>query len=221
GMDNKLYAVQGYVNLLGLWYNADILDEIGVDPPTTMDELDSAMAAAKEAGYGGITLTGLPNTQGEWQAYPWLTNAGFTYENLDEQALAEGFATVHDWVEKGYLSQEAVTWDQEVPFQTFTGGNAAFAENGNWQIGAAEENADFNYGVVPLPLGSDGKVYLGGAGEAIDAYSDNPDLAWESLTETYLNADGELKALELLEFIPSRSDASQEEGKERAELREA
>src|SRR5699024_7162225 len=90
GMDNKLYAVQGYVNLLGLWYNADILDEIGVDPPTTMDELDSAMAAAKEAGYGGITLTGLPNTQGEWQAYPWLTNAGFTYENLDEQALAEG-----------------------------------------------------------------------------------------------------------------------------------
>src|SRR5699024_6621963 len=103
GMDDKLYAVQGYVNLLGLWYNQDILDVIGVDPPTTMDERESATAKAKEAGYGGITLTGLPNTQGEWQAYPWLTNAGFTYENLDEQALADGFATAREWVDKGYL----------------------------------------------------------------------------------------------------------------------
>ena|SRR5690625_1354598 len=220
GMDDKLYAVQGYVNLLGLWYNQDILDEIGVDPPTTMDELESAMAKAKEAGYGGITLTGLPNTQGEWQAYPWLTNAGFTYENLDEQALADGFATAREWVDKGYLSQEAVTWDQEVPFQTFTGGNAAFAENGNWQIGAAEDKADFNYGVVPLPLGPEGKVYLGGEGEAIGAYSDNPDLAWEYLTETYLNADGELKARELVGSIPARNDASQTKAEENGELLE-
>src|SRR5699024_2963669 len=116
--------------------------------------------------------------------------------------------------------QEAVTWDQEVPFQTFTGGNAAFAENGNWQIGAAEENADFNYGVVPLPLGSDGKVYLGGEGEAIGAYSDNPDLACEYLTETYLNADGELKPRNLAGSIPTRSDASQEQAEEHAELLE-
>lgn len=218
GMDDNLYAVQGYVNLLGLWYNKDILTEIGVEPPTTMAELESAMAKAKDAGYAGITLTGLPNTQGEWQAYPWLTSAGFTYENLDQEALAQAFTTVRDWVEKGYLSQEAVTWDQAVPFQTFTGGNVAFAENGNWQIGTAADNADFDYGVVPMPLSDSGKVYLGGEGEAIGAYSDSPDLAWEYLTETYLDFDGELKARELVGSIPARADASQEKAKDNAEL---
>lgn len=220
GMDDQLFAIQGYVNLLGLWYNADILDEIGVEPPTTMAELESAMAAAEEAGYAGLTLTGLPNTQGEWQGYPWLSSAGFTYENLDEQALADGFTTVRDWVEEGYLSQEAVTWDQEVPFQKFDGGNVAFAENGNWQIGTAADEADFDYGVVPLPLSSDGKVYLGGEGEAIGAYSDNPDLAWEYLQETYLDSDGELKARELVGSIPARTDASQTEAEDNGELLE-
>ncbi len=211
GMDGSTYAVQGYVNLLGLWYNADLLEEIGVEPPTTMDELESAMAAAVDAGYRGITLSALPQSQGEWQAYPWLSSEGFTYENLDEEALAAGFARVRGWIEEGYLSQEAVTWDQTVPFQQFTAGEVAFAENGNWQIGAAEADADFEYGVVPLPLSETGQVYLGGEGQAIGANSEHPDLAWEYLTSTYLDFDGQLEAQESVGSIPSRADASQEE----------
>src|SRR5699024_8906351 len=65
-----------------------------------------------------------------------------------------------------------------------------------------------------------GKVYLGGEGEAIGAYSDNPDLAWEYRTETYLNADGELKARDLVGSTPARNDASQEKATETAELLE-
>ncbi|HLU28894.1 sugar ABC transporter substrate-binding protein [Oceanitalea stevensii] len=212
GMDGSTYAVQGYVNLLGLWYNADILAEIGVEPPTTMEELESAMAAAVEAGHRGITLSALPQSQGEWQAYPWLSSAGFDYENLDEAALAEGFGRVRGWIEEGYLSQEAVTWDQTVPFQQFTAGGVAFAENGNWQMGAAAADADFEYGVVPLPLDEGGQVYLGGEGQAIGANAQNPDLAWEYLQSTYLDYDGQLIAQENVGSIPSRADASQEEG---------
>lgn len=218
GMDDHTYAVQGYVNLLGLWYNADLLDELGVQPPTTMDELEAAMAATTQAGYEGITLSGLPQSQGEWQAYPWLTSAGFTYENLDEQALADAFARARSWVDQGYLSQEAVTWDQTVPFQEFTAGGVAFAENGNWQIGTAESDAGFSYGVVPLPLGPDGQVYLGGEGEAIGAHSQNPDLAWEYLAETYYSSAGELKAQELVGSIPARTDASQQSAGDHGEL---
>lgn len=211
GMDGSTYAVQGYVNLLGLWYNADLLEEIGEEPPTTMDELESVMAAAVEAGHRGITLSALPQSQGEWQAYPWLSSEGFNYENLDEDALAAGFARVRGWIEEGYLSQEAVTWDQTVPFQQFTAGGVAFAENGNWQIGAAESDADFEYGVVPLPLSGTGEVYLGGEGQAIGANSEHPDVAWQYLESTYLDFDGQLLAQESVGSIPSRSDASQED----------
>src|SRR5690606_33280120 len=99
-----------------------------------------------------------------------------------------------------------------VPFQQFTAGGVAFAENGNWQMGAAAADADFEYGVVPLPLDEGGQVYLGGEGQAIGANAQNPDLAWEYLQSTYLDYDGQLIAQENVGSIPSRADASQEEG---------
>lgn len=210
-VEDQTYAVQGYVNLLGLWYNAEILAEIGVEPPTTLEELEDAMAAAADAGYSGITLCGLPQGQGEWQAYPWLSAEGFTYDAPDAVALESGLARVRGWVENGWLSQQAVTWDQTVPFQEFAAGGVAFAENGNWQMGTAESDATFEYGVVPLPLGADGQVYLGGEGQGIGAYSQNPDLAWEYLTATYLDAEGQLLPVEIVGSIPSRTDAAQDE----------
>ncbi len=207
-IDGKTYAVQGYVNLLGLWYNADILKEIGVAPPTNLDELETAMAAAKAAGYQGITLCGLPQSQGEWQAYPWLTAAGFDYKNPDATALETALTRVRGWVEKGWLSQESVTWDQTVPFQQFAAGGVAFAENGNWQMGTAKADAKFNYGVVPLPLGDSGQVYLGGEGEGIGAFSKNADLAWQYLSETYFDKDGQILPVTLVGSIPSRTDSA-------------
>lgn len=210
-LDEEMYAAQGYVNLLGLWYNADILEEIGVEPPTTMEELEDAMSQAVDADYGGITLSGLPNSQGEWQAYPILSEAGFNYESPDEAALTEGLERVRGWVDEGWLSQEAVNWDQTVPFQEFAAGNYAFALNGNWQQGTAAADADFEYGVVPLPVGDQGRVYLGGEGQGIGVNSDNPDLAWEYLQATYFDAEAQLLAPELVGSLPSRSDAAQDD----------
>ncbi|MFF1876343.1 extracellular solute-binding protein [Leifsonia sp. NPDC058230] len=207
-LNGKTYAVQGYVNLLGLWYNKDILDSLGITPPTTMDELNSALAKVKAAGKSGITLSGLPNSQGEWQAYPWLTAAGFDLSKPSTSALTAGFSTVADWVDKGYLSKEATTWDQTVPFQKFAAGDVAFAENGNWQLATAKSTAKFTYGVVPLPLGKSGKVYLGGEGEGIGAFSKNQDLAWKYLQETYYSSEGQLIALKDSGTIPARADTA-------------
>ena len=207
-LNGKTYAVQGYVNLLGLWYNKDLLDSLKITPPTTIDELNAAMAKVKAAGKTGITLSGLPNSQGEWQAYPWLTAAGFDVAKPSAGALRAGFSTAADWISKGYLSKEATTWDQTVPFQKFAAGGVAFAENGNWQLATAKSTAKFAYGVVPLPLGSKGKVYLGGEGEGIGAFSKNPDLAWKYLQETYYSSAGQLTALKDSGTIPSRKDTA-------------
>lgn len=209
-LDDSAYAVQGYVNLLGLWYNADILAEVGVEPPTTIDELNAALDAVVEAGYAGITLSGLPNSQGEWQGYPWMSAYGFDYADPQAAPLADAFSMIQDWTDSGALTTEAVTWDQTVPFQTFAAGNVAFAENGNWQMGTAASTAEFEYGVVPLPVGDTGKVYLGGEGEGIGAYSQNPDLAWKYLSETYFSTEGQLIAADVVGSIPARVDAAQD-----------
>lgn len=217
-VDDTIYSVQGYVNLLGLWYNADLLNEIGVEPPTNLEELEAAMAAAQENGYMGITMSGLPQSQGEWQAYPWLTSHGFDYAEPNEQAIADAFAMVRGWVDEGYLSPEVVTWDQTVPFQVFTGGDVAFAENGNWQLGAADADADFEYGVAPMPIGEDGRVYLGGEGQAVGAFSQDPELAWTYLAETYYDAEGQMIPFEVVGSIPSREDVANSEEVTSSEL---
>jgi len=209
-VDGQIYSVQGYVNLLGLWYNADILQEVGVQPPTTMEELEAAMAAATAAGHTGITLSGLPNTQGEFQSYPFLSESGFTFDNPDEAALTAGLTRVGNWVDEGWLPQEAVNWDQTVPFQNFLAGGVAFSVNGNWQIAPAASDATFNYGVTKLPL-SQGGVYLGGEGVGIGAHSANPDCAWAYLKSSYLSVPGQLTAANLVGSIPSRTDAGQED----------
>lgn len=207
-VDGEVYAAQGYVNLLGLWYNQDILDEVGITPPTTMDELNAALAAVTAAGKGGITLSGLPQSQGEWQAYPWLSSFGFNYDNLEAAPLEQAFSMVQSWTDSGALTREAVTWDQTVPFQTWAAGNVAFAQNGNWQMGTARSDADFNYGVVPLPVGADGQVYLGGEGQSIGAFSANPELAWDYLEQTYFSEEGQAIALSGVGSIPARLDAA-------------
>lgn len=207
-LNNDIVMVQGYVNLLGLWYNQDILDKIGVKPPTTIDELNADMKAAKAAGFKGITLSGLSNGNGEWQAYPWVTSTGFTYQNLDQAALTKGYALVKGWVDAGYLSPEAATWDQSVPFQKWAAGGIAFAENGNWQTSVAKSTAKFKYGVVQLPVGSSGQVYLGGEAEGIGKFSAHPDVAWQYLSETFFSKDGELETATSSGAIPSRQDAA-------------
>lgn len=206
-VDGELYGVQGYVNLLGLWYNQDMLDEIGGSVPTSIDEMEAVMADAVAAGKQGVTLTGKPGLESQWQGFPWFTSHGFSYGDAQAEPMAETYTMLQDWVGKGYLSKEAATWDQTVPFQQFAAGASAFAVNGNWQIAAAQE-ADFAYGVAPLPISADGGVLLGGEVQNVGAFSKNPELAQEFLEQTFWSVDGELTLLDTFGSIPGRADAA-------------
>lgn len=207
-IDGELYGVQGFVNLLGLWYNQDMMTELGIDaPPTTIDELEADMALAAAAGRQGITLTGKPGLESQWQGFPWFTSEGFSYGDAQAEPMANAYAMLQDWVDNGYLSKEATTWDQTIPFQEFAAGSSLFAVNGNWQIAAAQEAA-FEYGVAPLPITSEGGVLLGGEVQNIGAFSKNKELAEEYLEETFFSTDGELTLMKGFGGMPTRSDAA-------------
>jgi Maltose-binding periplasmic proteins/domains len=206
-VDGKLYGMQGYVNLLGLWYNQDMLDQLGAKVPTTPAELEDAMAKAAAQGKQGITLTGKPGLESQWQGFPWFTSAGFSYGDPQAKPMADTFAMLQDWIAKKYLAKEASTWDQVIPFQQFASGASLFAVNGNWQIAAAKE-AKFKYAVAPLPLNASGGVLLGGEVQNVGAFSKNKELAKQFLEETFFSVEGELTLLDAFGSIPARADAS-------------
>ncbi|MFF2051239.1 extracellular solute-binding protein [Leifsonia sp. NPDC058194] len=206
-VDGKLYGVQGYVNLLGLWYNKDLLSQVGAEVPTSIDQMQAAMAKAVAAGKQGVTLTGKPGLESQWQGFPWFTSHGFSYGDPQAAAMADTYSMLQDWTAKGYLSKEAATWDQTVPFQQFAAGSSLFAVNGNWQIAAAKE-ASFAYGVAPLPISSDGGVLLGGEVQNVGAFSKHKELAQQFLEDSFFSVDGELTLLDSFGSIPARADAA-------------
>lgn len=209
--NNQLYAVKGYVNLTALWYNQDILDAAGVKPPKTFDDMTAALAKVAAAGkkYVPLALTGKPDNQGDWTAWPWLSGYGFSYDRPDQTAVEQTLTLVNNWAQKGYLPKEAVTWDQPEVFQRFAVGNVAFMENGNWNIASAKKSAKFKYGIVPMPTGpKGGTIFLGGEAEFIGAFSKQPDLAWAYLDQTFLSKAGNLIPLKDAGSIPARKDVA-------------
>jgi len=183
--DGQQYAVQAFTNIEGILYNKTILDEVGVEVPTDLDELEAAMAAAKAAGYNAFTTAAPPGTGGEFNLVPWLVSAGWSYEDACHPGAAEVLTRLEGWREQGYFSaNDASGFNAE---KNFTTGQYAFAEGGNWNLGTFETDLDFEWGVAVLE-GFDAAL-LGGEVIAIGADAADPELAWRFIEETLLSAE--------------------------------
>ncbi|MFC4015586.1 ABC transporter substrate-binding protein [Nonomuraea purpurea] len=207
--DGKVYGVQGFNNTTALWYNKTILDELGIAPPTTMDELNAALEKIGKK-YVGIGLAG----QGEQDvnAFSFITAYGFDYSKPGAAALENAFKLVGGWAEKGYVPRDAATWTPDVAFQKFAAGGMAFVVGGNWQYGNAKKTASFEYGVVPVPNGpAPAKVYQFGDNVHISAFTKDKDAAFNAVASMFLSKEGELAALEA-GSMPVREDLAGTEG---------
>ncbi len=208
-VDGKTLGVQGFVNLIGLWYNKDILDQLGVKPPTTFAELEKDLALAKAAGKEGITLTGKPNSEGEWQAFPWLSRAGWDYAKpeqkpLEDASLADAGLDIEGLPHQGSFDLGP---DRSVP--AVLGRQHRVRSQRQLADRVGKQSAKFNYGVVPIPVGDKGSIYLGGEAQNIGAFSKNKELAQQYLEQEFFSKQGELTLLKAFGSIPARADVAE------------
>lgn len=207
--NDKVYSVQTYSNLNALWYNKTLLDSLGIAVPTTLDELQAAMAKIKAANKIGMEIAGTPGIEGEWISKPFFTDWGVTgYKDLGNPNTEKMFDQVAGWVSKGYIPKGDLSLSQGDGVTKFEGGNVGFFVGGNWLISDAQTKSKFTFGVTGMPSGPNGPgiVYLGGQAEAIGGFSKNPDLAWSFLQTTWLSKEFETATL-AFGSIPSRKDA--------------
>ena len=209
--DGKVYNLLPFTNLLGMYYNQDILNEFGItEPPQTLDELEEAVATVTADGqYEGIAMSGAPDVEGAWLFAPQLLGEGVDYCNFEGTKVDAAFERLSDWSTSGYIPLASATWDQNASWQQFMTGKYAFALNGNWQLGNVQE-ATFEYGTAqyPAPEGGNSQVFPGGEGFAIGAQSENPDLAWKFLEEAVLSAEASENVFTTAGSIPVRSDVA-------------
>ncbi|ROR72592.1 sugar ABC transporter substrate-binding protein [Bogoriella caseilytica] len=169
-LDGESYGIPIGANTLSLYYNAEILEEAGVDPEsiTDWDSLTAALASVDDAGYRGITFAGIGTEEGSFQFLPWFWGAGADLRELDSPEAIEALELWVGWLDEGYAPQSVINNSQNSTWEEFLTGSFAFVENGTWQVNSAAD-AEFETGVVQLPARDGGVAPAPTGGEFIVA----------------------------------------------------
>ncbi len=161
--NGSVYAVAlGRTTYSGMFVNDDLLAEVGVETPTTFDELVAACPVIEDAGKKCMIVGGQDGWPVHVGSYGLL---GALYP--DQQGLVEGLWTgAAKWNdEKGLdlferyatyaslLDAESAGLTGDSAASRWTVGDVAFGPMGGWNAGTIED-ADFAWSYVPFP-GSD------------------------------------------------------------------
>ena len=182
--DDKLYGLPWGNNCLGLFYNKSMLEEAGVEVPTTWSELEAACEKLTTDTSKGLAISAIGNEEGTFQYMPWLLSAGGSVDNLTSDESKESMTYLKDLMDKGYISKECINWTQADAEKQFASGQAAMMINGPWQFsGLSDDAPDLEYGVAKVPKADDGDYasVLGGENVAI-CKGANVEASWKFLT---------------------------------------
>lgn len=183
--DGSLYAAPAGYSIVGLFYNKEHLQGLGLSAPTTPEEFDAALAKAKQAGLLPIQMGNLQahssfpvqlmaqSTDGAAEYAKWVFGQkGATFDTPGNRAA---LTALSDWAKAGYLPKGVNGTDLQGAVDAFVKGNGIFLVDGNWDAAKLDAMGD-KVGFVPWP----GKTVTGigtSVAYAIATKSKHPDAA--------------------------------------------
>lgn len=212
-IDGALYEVpvlSRYANRFGRspMIRQDLLDEVGMEMPTTYDELYDVLKAIKEKHPEIYPIGNRNNTTNLWVCYAYSFGTGFDstgvyYEPTTGQyefgPLSEEFATMLQWfanayadgiLDPDYAVTTSTSWQENMSsgYNCFFYDNPTFASNFNQVLSAADENSYFATMEVPASGETKRGLYYNmhdmGA-TVISADTENPEVACRFLDFLY------------------------------------
>jgi multiple sugar transport system substrate-binding protein len=148
----KLYGLAPVTNTIALFYNTQMLQEAGVQPPKTWDELKAAAKKLTKPGRYGIAFNANATYEGSWQFLPAMWTNGGDETDLNTPQVSEALQLWVDLVQSGSASKSVINWTQGDAKDQFVAGKAAMMVNGPWQIPALQESPKIKWDVVTFPL---------------------------------------------------------------------
>lgn len=185
GTDGRLYGLPQNSNCLALYYDTVIFDELGLEIPTTWDELSACCATIKEAYPDKYPLgfSAFNNEEGTFQFTPFLISAGGSFDNLAGEAGVKALTYWCDLLNNGYVSKDVINWGQGDLTTQWCAGNVVMMVNGPWNFSTIEEQAPGKeYGVCLLPKDQEYASVLGGENFVVTSACEDKDLGWDILS---------------------------------------
>ncbi|GAB2873868.1 ABC transporter substrate-binding protein [Streptomyces mayteni] len=177
-------------SLIGLYYNTEILDQLGIPVPTTLAEFEEACAEIAADGqvpiaYGSLDkgpataiLLAVQNLFGSAEDI-----GDFVYSTgtppITSTGLTEAATTVREWADAGWFTPNHEGVQHQDAIDHFLSGEGAFRFEYTGSLGFSTEQRQ-TYGYTQLPQVDGGQIVGTGstAGNlAISARSDHPDAA--------------------------------------------
>lgn len=218
--DGSLYAYPMWTSTQLLFYNKDLLEKAGVEPPSndpktriTWDALlEKAAAAQKGGAEWGLSFQQVDRYYQLQMIFESAgAGSGLTGDGLLTPAVnTDGWVKVADWYrdtfEKG-LSPRGVTPEQTDDL--FINGQLAFMIGGPWAIGRYDGNPDLHYAVAPVPYFADGKPVTptGSWALSINPNSEKIDAARKFAEFVSLNGEGAFLSVSANPLPPVNAEA--------------
>ncbi|CAM5596284.1 ABC transporter substrate-binding protein [Streptomyces fumanus] len=160
------YGAARSVNTLALFYNKDLLDQAGVEVPTTWDELRAAAEKLTQGNRYGLALSAGGAEDGVFQFTPFMWSNGGDETDLDSPQVVQALDYWKALLADGSLSKSTVNWTQADVNDQFMAGNAAMMINGPWQVETLNTKKSLHWEIAQIPVpkaGGDSVGPLGGA----------------------------------------------------------
>jgi len=209
-VDDVTYGIPLLVDNRSLFYNVEALEEAGVEPPTTWDELAAVAEATTVDEGGALARAGFQlNDPGLFNM--WLTQAGGQMYSDDEQTTAfnspEGLEVLQFW--QSLLDAGVYELGFGEGVDAFAEGNVAMKLDGPWALGGLDA-AGVEYGIVPPPSGPDGGqgAGMGGFGLVIPQGAKNAEGAWDFITWWTTQPENGVSFGEISGWIPANIEAA-------------
>ncbi|PVE96827.1 ABC transporter substrate-binding protein [Microbacterium sp. TPD7012] len=207
--DGEVYGLAPVVNTLGLFYNVDLFEQAGLEPPTTWDELKSTAKALTSGDQYGIAFSAIATYEGSWQFLPFMWTNGGDETDLQSPENAEALQLWVDLVGSGSASESVINWSQGDVKDQFVAGKAAMMVNGPWNIPALNET-DVKWASVQVPVNKPGQTPVAPLGGEVWTVPQTGDTAKQAKAAEFVECmagdDIELSAAESRFTVPTRTD---------------
>ncbi|MEA2511683.1 MAG: raffinose/stachyose/melibiose transport system substrate-binding protein [Thermomicrobiales bacterium] len=179
-LNGQLYGLPLQVDLIGMYYNTQLLEQEGLQVPETVEQLKTFCTQAKEKGYTPMAFSDNPG----WQAFhqfSMTSNAMIGPEAMrslltqnqgswNTPEIVTAIKTFFvDLKEAGCYSEDANALTYDDANALFYSGQSLLNPTGSWLVGDLAENMpDAELGFVPFPQidGAKGRYWVSGVGSA-------------------------------------------------------